>query len=38
MILKSDAKFEEKLISYFKYGMNLVNFDVSTQKFQEFAL
>ena len=32
MILKSDAKFEEKLIFYFKNDKNLVNFDQSTQK------
>ena len=32
MILKSDAKFEEKLICCFKSDKNLVNFDASTQK------
>ena len=31
MILKSDAKFEEKLIFCFKNGKNLVNIDPSTQ-------
>ena len=30
MILKSDAKFEEKPISCFKNDQNLVNFDQST--------
>ena len=32
MILKSDAKFEEKPICCFKNDKNLVNFDPSTQK------
>ena len=32
MILKSDAKFEEKLICCFKNDKNLVNFDLRTQK------
>ena len=32
MTLKSDAKFEEKLICCFKNDKNLVNFDPSTQK------
>ena len=32
MILKSDAKFEEKLICRFKNDKNLVYFDPSTQK------
>ena len=31
MILKSDAKFEEKPICCFKNDKNLVNFDLSTQ-------
>ena len=31
MTLKSDAKFEEKLICCFKNDKNLVNFDPSTQ-------
>ena len=30
MTLKSDAKFEEKLICCFKNDTNLVNFDLST--------
>ena len=38
MTLKSDAKFEEKLICYFKNVKNLANFDPSTQKYQKFAL
>ena len=38
MILKSDAKYEEKLICCFKYDKNLVNFDPSTQKSKKFAL
>ena len=37
MILKSDAKFEEKLVCCFKNDKNLVNFDPSTQKSQKFA-
>ena len=36
MTLKSDAKFEEKLIYCFKNEKNLVNFDLSTQNFQNF--
>ena len=32
MTLRSDAKFEEKLICCFKNDKNLVNFDPSTQK------
>ena len=32
MTLKSDTKFEEKLICCFKNDKNLVNFDPSTQK------
>ena len=31
MILNSDSKFEEKLISHFRNDKNLVNFDPSTQ-------
>ena len=31
MILKSDAKFEEKLICHFKNDKNLINFDPSIQ-------
>ena len=38
MILKIDAKFEEKPICSFKNDKNLVNFDPTTQKSQEFAL
>ena len=38
MILKSDAKFEEKQICCFKNDKNLVNFDLSTQKSKKFAL
>ena len=38
MTLKSDAKFEEKLICCFKYDKNLVKFDPSTQKSQKCAL
>ena len=36
MTLKSDAKFEEKLICCFKKYKNLVNFDVSTRNSQNF--
>ena len=36
MTLKSDAKFEEKLICYFKNDKNLVNFDLSIQNSQNF--
>ena len=36
MILKSDAKFEEKLICCFKNDKNLVNFDLSTRNSQNF--
>ena len=35
MTLKSDAKFEEKLICCFKNDNNLVNFDSSTRKSQK---
>ena len=38
MILKSDAKFEEKLICCLKNDTKLVTFDPSTQKSQKFAL
>ena len=38
MILKSDAKFEEKLICCFKNDKNLVNFDLRTQKSKKFPL
>ena len=31
MRMKSDAKFEEKLICCFKNDKNLANFDLSTQ-------
>ena len=36
MTLKSDAKFEENLIYYFKNEKNLVNFDLSTRNSQNF--
>ena len=38
MILKSNAKFEGKLICCFKNDRNLVNFDLSTQKSQKREL
>ena len=38
MILKSGAKFEEKLIFCYKTDKNLVNFDPSTKKSKKFAL
>ena len=38
MILKSGAKFEEKLIFCFKNAKNLVNFGPSTKKFKKYAL
>ena len=39
MAMKNDAKFEEELTCQFKIDMrNLMNFDQSTQKSQEFAL
>ena len=38
MILKSDAKFEEKPICCFKNDTNLVNFGPSTGKSQKFTL
>ena len=36
MTLKSDAKFEEKLICSFQNEKTLVNFDLSTQNSQNF--
>ena len=36
MALKSDAKFEEKLIFCFKNNKNLANFDLSTRNSQDF--
>ena len=38
MILKIDAKFEEKLICCFKNDKNSVNFDPTTQKSPKFTL
>ena len=38
MILKIDAKFEEKPVCCFKIDKNLVNFDPSTIKSPKFAL
>ena len=38
MTLKSNAKFEEKPICCLKNDKNLVNFDLTTQKSQTFAL
>ena len=38
MTLKTDAKFEEKLICCFKNDKNLVKFDPSTQKSTKLAL
>ena len=38
MILKSDAKFEEKPICCFNNDKNLVNFDLSTQESAKFTL
>ena len=38
MTLKSDAKFEEKLICCFTNDKNLVKFDPSTEKSQKFAI
>ena len=38
MILKSDAKFKQKLTCGFEYDMrNLVNFHPSTQKSENFT-
>ena len=36
MTLKSGAKFQEKLVPCSKNDKNLVNFDVSTQIYQNF--
>ena len=36
MTLKSDAKFEEKLVICFKNNKNLVDFDLSTRNSQNF--
>ena len=38
MILKINAKFEEKPICCLKNDKNLVNFDASTQKSPKFVL
>ena len=39
MSLKNDAKIEDELTRQFKIDMrNLMNFDLSTRKFQKFAL
>ena len=39
MIMKNDAKFEEKFTCQFKTDMrNLTNFDLSTRKSQNIAL
>ena len=38
MTLKIDAKFEEKLICYFKNDKSLLNFDPSNRKSQKCAL
>ena len=39
MKMKNDAKFEKKLTCQFRIVMrNLINFDPSIQKSQEFAL
>ena len=39
MALKNDEKFAEKLPCRFKIDMrNLTNFNLSSQKFQKFAL
>ena len=38
MTLKSDGKFEEKLICYFKNDKNLVKFDLSTRIVKTFTL
>ena len=38
MTLKSDAKFQEKTTYCFKTVKNLVNFDPSTRKSQNFVL
>ena len=36
MILNSGAKFEEKLVSWFKNAKNLVNFDPSSKESTKF--
>ena len=36
MTLKSDAQFEEKVVCCFKNDENVVNFEVSTQHYQNF--
>ena len=38
IILKSGAKFEDKLIFCFNNDKNLVNFDLSTKKYKKHAL
>ena len=39
MTMKNNTKFEEELTCQFKMDIrNLTNFDLSTQKFQTFAL
>ena len=38
MILKTDAKFEQKPIYCFRLDKNLVNFDTGTQKSPNFVL
>ena len=39
MTLKNDATFEKELTSRFKTDIrNLMNFDLSTRKFEKFAL
>ena len=38
LILKSGAKFEEKLIFCFENDKNLVNFDLSTKNSKKFSL
>ena len=38
MIMKIDAKFEEKSICCFKNDKDLVNFETSTQKSPKFVL
>ena len=39
MAMTNDTKFDEELTCQFKIDMrNLTNFDLSTQKYQKFAL
>ena len=38
MTKKTDAKFEDKPICYFKNDKNFVNFDPTAQKSQKLAL